>query len=81
MLEYRRALDQIGDERNQLRLLSGAWLKWTTHIKKEKRSQLLKYLEIDQIAFLHWQRYASYITLLFDGIVNSLLGSYSTLWE
>jgi hypothetical protein len=57
VLEYRRKLDQIGDERNQFRLLSGSWSKWTLHVRKEKSAKLLKYLEIDQIASLHWQRY------------------------
>lgn len=74
ILEYRRRLDQIGDERNQFRLLSGSWSKWTLHVRKGKSAELLKYLEIEQIASLHWQRYICYpfiyFTLLFDGIVD-----------
>lgn len=52
VLEYRRKLDQIGDERNQFQLLSRSWSKWTLHVRKEKSAKLLKYLEIDQIAHM-----------------------------
>ncbi|KAG0611356.1 hypothetical protein M758_7G135300 [Ceratodon purpureus] len=63
IFEYRRKLDQIGDERNRFRLLSGSWSKWTLHVRKEKSAELLKYLEIEQIASLHWQR-VTYVRIL-----------------
>lgn len=63
ILEYSRKLGRIGDQRNRFLLLSRSWSKWTDYARRVKSFQLLKYLEIEQIASLHWKR-ITYVRIL-----------------